>query len=192
HGRISKEGRQMSSTSFDVEPSPAAIARDESVRPELRALIAAAARAPSGDNMQPWRLIENCSERLIEVYIDTNRDTSPMNSGQRMSLVACGAAIENALLLAQERGWQAELELPDELLNIHHSLLIARIRLGSRTAQTSPENYSRLIAERVVNRRPYDARPVSPIILSDLERSTPNLSGIATHWIDDRGFIDQL
>ena len=181
----------MISPSLAIAPA-SEIAAERPTRAELLELISAAARAPSGDNMQPWQFVANSNETLIEIFIDADRDSSPMNSGQRMSLIACGAAIQNALLVARERGWHAELELPDELMNVSHALLVARIRLGARTAQNPTENYSRLISERVANRRPYDGRPLSPIILVDLELSTPELNGVVTHWIDDRSTLNEL
>src|SRR5579862_5316160 len=158
----------MNSPALAIALAPE-IAAERPTRAELLELISAAARAPSGDNMQPWQFVANSNESLIEIFIDTHRDSSPMNSGQRMSLIACGAVIENALLVARERGWYTELELPDELLNVSASLLIARVRLGARTTPNPTENYSKLIYERVANRRSYDGRLVSPIILADLE-----------------------
>ena len=76
----------------------------------LEQLVAAAIRAPSGDNTQPWRFILHRASHRIEVHVDEMRDSSPMNAGQCMSRIACGAAIENIFQMARARGWTATLE----------------------------------------------------------------------------------
>src|SRR5262249_47838431 len=48
-------------------------------------LLAAACRAPSGDNRQPWRFEIDETEMRLTLQLDPNRDPSPMNAGQRMS-----------------------------------------------------------------------------------------------------------
>ena len=60
----------------------------------LETLIAAGIQAPSGDNTQPWRFMVDSQARTIAAHVDETRDPSPMNSGQRMSRIAVGAAVE--------------------------------------------------------------------------------------------------
>ncbi len=158
---------------------------------DLRELAMAASRAPSGDNVQPWKFIINEAGRSLDICIDTGRDKSPMNAAQRMSLIACGAAVENALLLAGHRGWSAELKLSADSCGINPSL-VAQVVLESWSAPSDMRDYATVISARVANRRIYDPRPVSPFVLEDLERSTSKMSGVSTHWIDDRNLIDAL
>ena len=160
---------------------------------ELHAIVAAATRAPSGDNTQPWRFDVNAAELCIDVRLDPSRDLSPMNSGQRMSLIACGAAIENALSVAREQCWQSRLEFPEVAWTeeLESCPLVARIRLEHQFGHAS-DRAARIVAARVTNRRMYDARPVPAELLADLESAVPARDGIRAHWIGERGRLEAL
>ena len=155
-------------------------------------LIAAAGRAPSGDNTQPWQMTPCLDPLAIDFYLDPARDLSPMNAGQRMALIACGAAIQNVLLLARERGYNPRLSLKSAADFSTSPQLIARITLTEPLRPTACDHAERTILERVCNRRLYDARTVSPLILAELKQATPATHGIQTHWIADPPVLDSL
>jgi nitroreductase len=139
-------------------------------------LLAAACRAPSGDNTQPWRFIVDPDGGRIALQVDETRDRSPMNAGQRMARIAVGAVLENLLRAAEGHGWATELELaslPE----------LAAVRLTRRDSVGAGVG---AIPARVTNRRPYDGRPVPAEVLDQLGRETPPLDGVRTHWIVDR------
>src|SRR5262249_30330288 len=139
--------------------------------------LSAAIRAPSGDNMQPWRFEVDSGAGRIAFFVDPARDPSPMNAGQRMSRVALGAALENLLRTAGLNGWEARLEgpAPPALAAIH----VVAVPADSRQVE-------RVIADRVTNRRPYDGRPVAEDVLGRVKAETPSLDGVTTHWVVDR------
>lgn len=147
------------------------------------ALISAAIRAPSGDNVQPWRFEVDSDHRQIVIYVDEQRDPSPMNAAQRMSRIAVGAATENLVRAAWGTGWTTELTpLPNSQGVI--------VRLEGRNAGEgviAPE-----ITARVTNRRFYDARPVSSDVRRELQRQTPGVDGVCTHWIHNRERVGKL
>jgi nitroreductase len=147
-------------------------------------LIAAAIRAPSGDNTQPWRFVLQQDPHRIAVYMDEARDPSPMNAGQRMSRVACGAAVENMLRMARAIGWEARLEADP-------GPALAVIVLDNEIAGTD-ETAIEAIDRRVTNRRLYDRRPVSEELLTRLKSGTPVLQGVSTHWLCGRDRISRL
>ncbi len=119
-------------------------------------LIEAAALAPSGDNTQPWRFDVDEESSMLSVYLDETRDTSPMNAGQQMSRLACGAAIENIVQTAIHNGLQVRVNLKDD------SLLVATIQVENYNgAELDIPSY---VSNRHTNRRPYNGR-----ILSDEE-----------------------
>jgi molybdopterin/thiamine biosynthesis adenylyltransferase/nitroreductase len=154
--------------------------------PMLEKLIAAAICAPSGDNTQPWRFVLHQELKRITVYVDEARDPSPMNAGQRMSRIACGAAVENLFRQARASGWEAGLE---EGADGALAMISLKQRgedrpLDRRVAET--------ITNRVVNRRVYDGRPVDGEVLERLKRETPMLQGIRTHWICGRDMLSRL
>jgi nitroreductase len=137
-------------------------------------LLAAAVRAPSGDNTQPWRFAVDAEAGTIAVHVDAARDPSPMNANQRMARIAAGAALENLLRAARGRGWDAELEPAP-------APALAKVRLAGRGDREGPEEDA--IAGRVTNRRAYDGRPVPPGLLDRLAGETPEEDGVATLWV---------
>src|SRR5437879_1416097 len=119
----------------------------------LEKLLAAAIRAPSGDNTQPWRFVVDAAAGRIALHLDETRDPSPMNSGQRMARIAVGAALENLLQTARKSGWTAELEEAPGALAVVRFVGQAfqpDVRLESLTH----------IEKRVTNRRLYEGRPI--------------------------------
>ncbi len=149
----------------------------------LQSLLEAAVRAPSGDNLQPWRFVVDPKAGRIALYVDKTRDTSPMNADQRMSRIAVGAALENMLQTAEHNGWDMVLDEPT-------GSEIAAVRL-TKFGQADEEIPAEITA-RVTNRRHYEGKPISPEVLADLTRRTPELDGIPTYWIADRERIAGL
>jgi nitroreductase len=149
----------------------------------LETLLAQAVRAPSGDNMQPWRFVVDAEAGTIVLDLDPTRDPSPMNAGQRMARIAIGAALENLLRAAGGLGWAAELD-PDP------RPFLARVRLTPQGGVG--EDLGRIATARVTNRRPYDGRPVPAAALDRLARATPDLDGTRTVWIGARERVDAL
>jgi hypothetical protein len=149
---------------------------------DFEALIAAAVRAPSGDNTQPWRFTVDRSRSRIAIWVDPDRDLSPMNTGQRMARMACGAALENLVIAARARGIIAHVVPAEGALA---AVLLRRIGLG---VGGEPE----ALLQRVSNRRSYDGRRLPAGMLSSLVASTPPDDGVATKWIADRARLPAL
>ena len=135
-------------------------------------LLEAATRAPSGDNTQPWRFV--VEGETVSLDLDPARDPSPMNSGQRMSRIAVGAALENLLRAAQALGLVAELD-PDP------APFLARVRLTGEATDAS--RLGPHFGARATNRRPYDGRSVAPEVLARLADQTPEADGVVTRWV---------
>jgi hypothetical protein len=145
------------------------------MRNAVDSLLAAAVKAPSGDNTQPWRFRVDEQGRSILAEPDHSRDPSPMNVGGRMSRIALGAALENILRAARGLGLDAELApAPPPAM--------ASVRLNGEAGEGAAPAVAAL-AGRVTNRKAYDARPVAPDILEGLRGDTPDLDSVSTHWI---------
>lgn len=72
----------------------------------MTAIAAAAARAPSGGNTQPWQV--DVGDTTLTVRLDTGR-TSAMDVEYRASAVAVGAATFNARVAAAAHGLRADV-----------------------------------------------------------------------------------
>jgi hypothetical protein len=150
------------------------------MKPALETLIRAAILAPSGDNTQPWRFIVDEEAQTINVEVDETRDRSPMNAGQRMARIACGAAIENMVQTARHNNWELTVEPGD-------GALLARLTLQGDGNQSG--EIDEAIVRRSTNRHFYDGRPIEVEELAESLRTTSgdrNDNGISTHWVTDR------
>lgn len=143
----------------------------------LRSLIAEAVRAPSGDNMQPWRFRLDESDSTVDIILDPNRDPSPMNAGQSMSRIACGAAAENLVQAAAHHGWGVEVVDPPA-----DAVMKLVIRENGAGSAFSPE----VMKNRASNRRFYSGEPVSDQVAVRLGASTSDLEGVRTIWSTER------
>jgi hypothetical protein len=149
----------------------------------IETLIQAAMLAPSGDNIQPWHFVLDSSGACFELHCDQRRDASPMNLNQRMSRIACGAALENIVRTAEHNGWLIEV--------CHgHFPTIASIRFLQE-----PEflgDIEKVLRERHTNRRFYrrgsEDTSESPMPAAEAGAG----SELALRWITDRAAIRSL
>lgn len=140
------------------EGPPALPGGSQSVVPYL---IAAATRAPSGDNCQPWRF--TASDDRIELYLNPGADTSFFNVRQLASMIACGFAIENMVIAASALGRRALVTLLPEGPD---ALCMAHVRLGKSAAP--PDELHDALWVRKTNRKRYARAPVSSQLLQSL------------------------
>jgi nitroreductase len=146
-------------------------------------IVRAAALAPSGDNMQPWRFQVDEHANTFHVCVDSSRDCSPMNAGQRMARIAVGAAVENMMLTARHNRWEADVDTS-------RCALAVQVQCGKISGQ-SAELPSALI-QRVTNRRLYDGRIFALADTNDLDRSLGPPRGVRAIWVVDRGQLNAL
>jgi nitroreductase len=149
----------------------------------LRLLVESAVLAPSGDNLQPWRFVCDAARGEIRILLDEARDPSPMNSGQRMSRIAIGAALENMARTAGANGWEVQVQVPGRA-----AAAVIHLRKPISVAGGVEE----ALRSRVTNRRKYDGRPVSESMLAELRSSTPAGGGVRTVWLAERGQLERL
>ncbi|KAF5051153.1 ThiF family protein [anaerobic digester metagenome] len=133
----------------------------------FRYLAAAAAAAPSGDNAQPWKF--RTLPAGLAVHMVPEADTSFFNIRQIATLIACGAAAENAALAAGTLGLGARVELPDA---IGPDNLVATVNV---TENGKEDPLAEEIWERCTNRRLYKRKAVSDGILDRLRAEVESL-----------------
>jgi nitroreductase len=85
-------------------------------------IVAAATRAPSIHNTQPWRFAAG-PDRL-DVYLDTERALPVLDPTARQQIISCGSAVEFAVVALTAAGYDGEVDLltddgdPDHLATI--------------------------------------------------------------------------
>jgi nitroreductase len=123
---------------------------------DLQRAAAAAIRAPSLHNSQPWRF--RLRDGGIEVLADPGRQLTVADSGGWAVRIACGAATFNARLALAANGTPAEVALrPDR----REPDLVARLTRGTDRPPTYEEqDLVGAITRRYSNRQPFRPDPV--------------------------------
>jgi hypothetical protein len=127
--------------------------------PSVQVILESAAQAPSGGNCQPWRF--SVEGDFIFVFRDESRSKGLRDWNSLASLFAIGAAIENAVIAAQELGHLAEVILFPQRGRMG---LIASIEIARHVEPPFPADGSAqidLIAKRATNRKLGDGSPLS-------------------------------
>ena len=126
------------------------------------ACIAAARRAPSAHNAQPWRLYPDAkganddygSYRLFYAYADKLL----ADPDDRDALLGMGAFYETLALAAQLEGKKAVFE--PGVVQYDDGLELGRVRLQALSERTPLDPLAPFIAQRQTNRHPYQSIPL--------------------------------
>jgi nitroreductase len=127
-------------------------------------VVAAATRAPSIHNTQPWRF--TASAEQLDVFLDPDRSLPVLDPSARQQVISCGSAVEFALVSLTAAGRIAEVdELPDDGDDLH----LATIRVtGNRTPSTADQALVDAIERRHTVRAPFQPRAVPPELVERL------------------------
>ncbi|WP_040709974.1 Rv1355c family protein [Nocardia takedensis] len=140
-------------------------------------VLEAANRAPSGGNVQPWRLRVDGDRIGVDLAVE---HSSAMDIGYRGSAVAVGAALYNARAAAAAEGLLKSVE-------IHESdgvvPLSATLVLGAGGDAATAADYPDLLA-RETNRGLGDGKPLPPELLPALLAAAA-LEGAGLHVLTD-------
>ncbi len=149
----------------------------------IERILKAANSAPSGENCQPWRFA--VSGNTINIFLRSERDRSAYNWGQRGSLMACGAALENLVLATGEEGFAA---------TVHYGLVNDPFHVASVQLLKGPhrDKLAPAIAHRVTNRRSYARTPLSASERNAIVNAVAGVSGPSLRLIEDRAEIETL
>lgn len=128
-----------------------------SLKENIKKILGVAVNAPSGENSQPWRF--EVEGNKINIFNLPERDQSLYNFGQKGSLVAHGALIENISIIAPIFGFSVKIDLlPDD----KNPNFIAIINLDELSLnQKKEESLHSCIIKRATNRKLYKKTPLS-------------------------------
>ena len=128
---------------------------DGAEREKITKILTAAAAAPSGDNSQPWRFV--VKGRTIEFHYIPERDHPILNYEEGGTLIALGAAIQNAELEARAERYAPQTEYRES----GSCVAVMTLNEGGSLDEDSA-SLQRAIRARHSNRKAYTKAPLSP------------------------------
>jgi len=129
-------------------------------------VVAAATRAPSIHNTQPWRFV--ASPDRLDVYLDAERALPVLDPTGRQQVISCGSAVEFAVVALTAAGHATEVDLlPDD--GDHDHLAAVRVT-GQREAVDEDRALAAAIDRRHTVRAPFQPRAVPDGLLDRLQR----------------------
>jgi molybdopterin/thiamine biosynthesis adenylyltransferase len=150
--------------------------------PGIAGTIAAAAiRAPSGGNVQPWHVQAGPTDITIDIAA---QHTSRMDVRFRGSAVAVGAALLNARIAAAAHHVLGPVSITD---HVDGSPLRATLKLTDGTDPGLAELYQPML-ERETNRHHGSPRPIDAATIEAL-RAAAQREGAQLHLVTDRDDI---
>lgn len=173
----------------DPESEARRNAQPDLPRQTMADLVAAATRAPSMHNTQPWRFQFVPASQTIGLYADPARMLPFGDPDGRALHIAGGAALFNLRLAATVAGRQPVIRLlPDP----GQPLLLATVRLaGPCRAQPDELELHEAIPARRTNRSPFSSRRVPPGVLTELAGAA-RIEGAILHFPDHQEAIRLL
>ena len=119
-------------------------------------VVAAATRAPSIHNTQPWRFVASADR--LEVFFDPERRLPVLDPSTRQQVISCGVAVEFAVVALAAAGFEVDVELAPDPADSDH---LATVRLsGRRTAEQADRTLAEAIGRRHTVRAPFLSREV--------------------------------
>ena len=138
----------------------------------IKIILEAAIKAPSGENCQPWKFKIQGDKILL--FNQPEKDLSLYNWNQSASYIAHGAALENMSIAAAHYKYELRHTLFPDPLNLN---LVASITLD-RKESTNEIFLFNSIKRRVSNRKVYQSEPLSSEVQQELMKTTNNTDGI--------------
>jgi hypothetical protein len=128
-------------------------------------IVAAATRAPSIHNTQPW-LFAGAGDRL-EVSFDPRRALPVLDPTHRQQVISCGVAVEFAAIASRAAGQDVEVEVAPASDNPDH---LATLRVtGQRVAGADDRALDAAIAARHTQREAFADRAVPTELVDQLQ-----------------------
>jgi nitroreductase len=154
---------------------------------DVTCLVAAAARAPSVHNSQPWQFRVRGSD--LELHADPRRMLPQVDPEGREMLISCGAALYGLRLGMRRLGYLPDVGLlPDPA----QPALIARVRPGARERTTAEEwDLIAAVPHRHTHRGPFAPGRVPSRLLDALVRDAA-AEGAGLYLVSQRADVREL
>ena len=160
-----------------------AAGQDHSLEPVPIAIAAAVQRAPSGGNMQPWRIVAQNDSVTVEM---ATQYTSTMDVAYRGSAVAIGASMFNARVVAAARNALGPVTFAEDAPTVP---LRAKIELADGRDDALAALYGPML-DRETNRHRGTPTPLNAATVSALKGAAQAEGGVL-RLLTDRADIER-
>jgi hypothetical protein len=169
----------LDETEMSTDPPPPTADYSDPVLPGTSGVIAAAAiRAPSASNAQPWQVETGTDVVTIRLALE---HTSTLDVGLRASAVALGAALFNAKVAAASERVLGPVTLQEDLERTDGTPLRATLHLRAGTDPDLAGLYLPMLA-RETNRRLGKPHPIAADTI-ELLHTTAEIEGARLHLL---------
>jgi nitroreductase len=132
--------------------------------PDWNGVVAAATRAPSIHNTQPWRFTGSADR--LEVHFDRDRVLPVVDPTHRQQMISCGVAVEFAAVALRASGRDVAVDVTPEPGDPDH---LATVRVvGERAAAEEDRAMAAALPERHTTRAPFLPREVPAELIDRL------------------------
>jgi tRNA A37 threonylcarbamoyladenosine dehydratase len=154
---------------------------------EIEPIINAACKAPSGGNSQPWRWIYRNSKLFLFNAFDGSLNF--LGYDNLASYVGLGAAIENVILSAAERGLKASPELfPDE----SNKDLVCVLSFTRNDDPPADKDLAAWIDKRLTNRMLGKREKIDNGIMQELSGIAKSFEGVSLKFFDRDDELEKI
>jgi len=172
---------EMTSLIASVNKTGADIPEDS-----LKKIAEAAIWAPSAGNNQPWKLMS--ANGVLYIFHDRNKSYSWTDKLDFIARISLGAAIENAMIMAESMGYLPDCTL---LPAGEDKPLVAAISFvkGNVTTDTSLASY---IGSRCTNRKKGDNTQIPAATLDKIKMQAETIAGAGLTFLTDSSKISEF
>jgi hypothetical protein len=142
--------------------------------------VAAAILAANPHNTQPWTF--RVTADSVQLFADPSRRAGSLDALDREHHIGLGCALENLVLAAAARGFEATVTLLPDASDPTH---IATLSLTAGAASASTLHDA--IGHRHSNRGPYTAAVVPADVVATLDAVSAGLDGVEIRWFTSPG-----
>jgi tRNA A37 threonylcarbamoyladenosine dehydratase len=154
----------------------------------LEEIVEAAIMAPSYGNKQSWKWLS--SKGKLFLFLDKKQASSFNDTDMHLACVSVGAALENALIKAEELAYEVNQEL---FPLSSHDTLAAVFHFKKRGSQkTDPGSLSSYIPLRQTNRKAGNGKTIQPSLLKEFTEMTNTFPGSSLTFIEEKEKIEHL
>jgi nitroreductase len=128
-------------------------------------VVAAATRAPSIHNTQPWRFVAVRDQ--LQVFFDPERSLPVLDPTTRQQVISCGTAVEFAVIALSANGWNVGVELRPDASDTD---CLANLQVtGPREVTERERALADAIGRRHTIRTPFQPRAVPAELVDALQ-----------------------